>query len=163
MSEPSRQTLAPTPDADSERIRALVRFCDKVAWWLDDCLRIPGTRFRFGLDAIVGVFPVAGDALGFAVSALTMARAARDGVPRSLLLKMGRNVVIDLIGSIVPVFGDVFDAAFKAHRRNVNLLRSHYAAQLPAEAPRRRAPWFVGALATLAVSALLWSAWRHWH
>ncbi len=155
-SEPVEQPL----DAERARIRALVGFCDQVAWWLDDCLRIPGTRFRFGLDAIVGVFPVAGDALGFAVSALTMARAARDGVPRSLLLKMGRNVVIDLVGSIVPVFGDVFDAAFKAHRRNVNLLRAHYAAQLPAEPARQRAPWFVGALATLAVSALIWAAWN---
>ena len=163
MSEPSRAPLAATVDDDTERVRALVRFCDKVAWWLDDCLRIPGTGFRFGLDAIVGVVPIAGDALGFAVSVLTITRAARDGVPRGLLLKMGRNVVIDLLGSLLPVFGDVFDAAFKAHRRNVNLLRRHYAAQLPAEAPRRRAPWFVGALATLAVSALIWTCWQHWH
>jgi len=158
----SPKTYTPIGPADTERIRALVGFCDKVAWWLDDCLRVPGTNFRFGLDAIVGVFPVAGDALGFAVSALTMARAARDGVPRSLLLKMGRNVVIDLVGSVVPVFGDVFDAAFKAHRRNVNLLRSHYAAQLPAIAARRRTPWFVSALAALAISALIWSVWHHW-
>jgi hypothetical protein len=163
MAAPFSAKAASGAQADPERIRALVRFCDRIAWWLDDCLRIPGTRFRFGLDAIVGVLPVAGDALGFAVSALTMVRAARDGVPRSLLLKMGRNVVIDLVGSIVPVFGDVFDAAFKAHRRNVDLLRSHYAAQLPHEAPRRRAPWLVGTLATLAVSVLLWSWWQHWH
>jgi len=123
---------------DAKRIRELVAFCNATAWWLDDCLRLPGTNFRLGLDAAVGLIPLAGDVLGFGVSALTMIRALRAGVPRALLMKMGRNVLIDAVGSFIPVIGDVFDTVFKAHRRNFALLREHYADQLPETMPLQR-------------------------
>ena len=54
-------TQAAGPSVDE--VRELVAFVDKTAWWLDDCMSIPGTRFRFGLDAIVGLIPVGGDVL----------------------------------------------------------------------------------------------------
>lgn len=151
--EPSR-ALAP-----SARQRELLAFCDRVAWLLDDCLRIPGTRFRFGLDAVVGLVPLAGDLLGFAVSALTLLRAARAGVPRRLLWAMGRNVAIDFFGSLVPVFGDVFDAVFKAHRRNFELLRRAYGVAAPAgiAACSRALPRLIAALVLAGIG---WGVWR---
>jgi hypothetical protein len=152
--------MARHADDDPETIRELVEFCDKVAWWLDDCLRIPGTRFRFGLDAVVGVLPLAGDALGFAVSALTLGRAAKAGAPKGLIAKMGRNVAIDFFGSLVPVIGDVFDATFKAHRRNVDLLRAHYAALLPQTAPRRRMPLVARVIVALVIAGIGWAIWH---
>lgn len=155
-SELRASTRAPT---DSEQ-RALLAYCDRVAWLLDDCLRIPGTRFRFGLDAIVGLVPLAGDALGFALSAWTMVRAARAGVPRPLLWKMGRNVVIDFFGSLVPVFGDVFDAVFKAHRRNFELLRREYGAALPPAAAAKRASTPLRIAAALLFAAIGYGLWR---
>jgi hypothetical protein len=144
--------------ADPAAIHDLVAFCDKAAWLLDDCLRIPGTRFRFGLDALIGLFPVAGDAVGFAVSSLTIFRAARAGVPRRVLAKMGGNMVIDLFGSIVPVVGDVFDTVFKAHRRNFELLRKEYA--LPDTTTRKRAPLTVRIIGALIVAAIGWAIWH---
>lgn len=121
---------------DPRALRELLDYCDRMAWWLDDGLRIPGTRFRIGIDAVIGLVPVAGDALGFAISGYSIWRAARAGVPRGLLLKMGRNVLIDFAASTVPVFGDAFDAVFKAHRRNFELLRREYAPAVQAQAPR---------------------------
>ena len=149
-----------TIESNPETARELVAFCDKVAWLLDDCLRIPGTRFRFGLDAIVGLVPLAGDALGFVVSAVTMVRASRAGVPKPLLLKMGRNVAIDFFGSLVPIFGDVFDTVFKAHRRNFELLRKEYAPMLPDYPQRRGAHWALRLLVALLLAAIGYALWH---
>jgi len=43
------------------------------------------------------------------------------GVPRLLLARMAGNVIIETI------FGDAFDIFFRANRRNVALLREHFA------------------------------------
>lgn len=145
------------PSAD--KVRELVAFVDKTAWWLDDCLSIPGTRFRFGLDAIVGLIPLAGDALAFGVSALTITRAARAGVPRGVLLRMARNVAIDFAGGLVPGLGDVFDAVFKSHRRNFELLRKEYAPMLAPLAPRRQAPLWLRVAGALGVAAIGYALW----
>ena len=155
----SRSTAS---DPSEAPMRELLAFCDRVAWLLDDCLRIPGTRFRVGLDAVVGLVPLAGDLLGFGVSSLTLWRAARAGVPRALLLKMGRNVAIDFFGSLVPVFGDAFDAVFKAHRRNFELLRREYAPAMPARDAGRRAPLMLRVIVAVLLAGFGWWAWRHW-
>jgi hypothetical protein len=151
------ESAGPSPQA----VRELVAFVDKTAWWLDDCLTIPGTRFRFGLDAIIGLLPVAGDVVAAGISALTIARAARAGVPRRVLLTMVRNVVVDFAGGLIPGLGDVFDTLFKSHRRNFELLRREYAALLPEVPPPRRAapPWLrlAGALGIAAIAYGLWS------
>lgn len=147
-------------DPSEVPMRELLAFCDRVAWLLDDCLRIPGTRFRVGLDAVVGLVPLAGDLLGFGVSALTLWRAHRAGVPRALLLKMGRNVAIDFFGSLVPVFGDAFDAVFKAHRRNFELLRREYAPAMPMRAGGARAPLLLRVLVAVLLAGLAWGLWR---
>lgn len=154
-----RRDLTP-PGPSADEVRALVAFVDKTAWWLDDCLTIPGTRFRFGLDAIVGLIPLAGDALALGVSALTITRAARAGVPRGLLLKMGRNVVIDFAGGLLPGIGDVFDAVFKSHRRNFELLRKAYAPMLAPTPPRRRAPLWLRLAGAIAIAAIGYGLWQ---
>ena len=151
------------PGPSTEQVRALVAFVDKTAWWLDDCLSIPGTRFRFGLDAIVGLIPFAGDVLAFGVSALTITRAARVGVPRGVLFRMARNVAIDFAGGLLPGLGDVFDAVFKSHRRNFELLRKEYAPMLAPQPPRRQAPLWLrlaGAIGIALIGYGLWSWFR---
>jgi len=147
------------PGPSAEKVRELVAFVDKTAWWLDDCLSIPGTRFRFGLDAIVGLIPFAGDALAFGVSALTITRAARAGVPRGVLLRMARNVAVDFVGGLVPGLGDVFDAVFKSHRRNFELLRKEYAPLLAPLTPRRQAPLWLRVAGALGVAAIGYGLW----
>ncbi len=154
-----RSDLTP-PGPSVDEVRALVAFVDKTAWWLDDCLTLPGTRFRFGLDAIVGLIPLAGDALALGVSALTITRAARAGVPRGLLLKMGRNVAIYFAGGLLPGIGDVFDAVFKSHRRNFELLRKAYAPMLAPLPPRRRAPLWLRLAGAIAIAAIGYGLWQ---
>jgi hypothetical protein len=94
----------------------------RVAWLLDAQFRLPGTRFRFGVNSLFGLSPVAGDvALGL-VSLYLIWEAKRLGAPNALLGQMLLNVGIEVAGGAVPVLGDLFDMAFKANLRNLDLL-----------------------------------------
>ncbi len=158
MARPMKE-LAEGPSP--EQVRELVAYCDKAAWWLDDCLTVPGTRFHFGLDAIAGLIPFAGDVLAAGVSVLTIGRAARIGVPRGVLLRMGRNVAIDFAGGLIPGIGDAFDAVFKSHRRNFALLHKEYAPMLAPIGVRRRAPLWLRVFGSLTIAAVAYGIW-HW-
>lgn len=111
---------------DSES--AVLRRAERIARLMDDRFRLPGTRFRFGLDGLVGLVPVIGDVAMAAVSLLVLHHAWRAGAPRGLLLTMVGNVAIDTVAGAVPVAGDVFDFTFKANRRNARLLKAYLAA-----------------------------------
>ena len=99
---------------------------DRVSRLMDSRFTIPGTNIRFGLDPLLGIFPVAGDAAGLLVSGVLVAYMARYGASRKLVLLMAGNVVLDaLIGSI-PLLGWIFDFYYKANDRNVRLLRQYH-------------------------------------
>lgn len=93
---------------------------------MDNQFRLPGTKFRFGLDPILGLLPVAGDLASFAMSATLVMTMARHGASGKLVTLMLINIALDaLIGSI-PILGNIFDFFFKANERNVRLLHRHY-------------------------------------
>jgi hypothetical protein len=94
----------------------------RIAWILDDLVRVPGTSRRFGLDPVLGLIPGGGDIAGSVLSAYIVVAAARLGAPSSVILRMGWNVVVDTVLGAVPLLGDLFDASWKANRRNVALL-----------------------------------------
>ncbi len=98
-----------------KRVRALAVLLD-TAW------EIPGTRFRVGLDSLIGLIPGAGDVITTLAAAYIVAEAKRLGVRRRTLLRMVGNVGVDALVGIVPLAGDLFDVAFKANARNLRLL-----------------------------------------
>lgn len=116
---------------------------------LDDGLCLPGTSFRFGLDPLLGLVPGVGDVAGAALSAAIIAAAVRHGVSRFTLARMAGNVALDASVGVVPVLGDLFDAAWKANRRNLDLLEQHLAEPPGAARADRR---FVIALTTALVA-----------
>jgi hypothetical protein len=93
-----------------------------VGWLLDNSIPIPGTRFRLGIDQIIGLVPGIGDLIGGFLSLYIIVEASRMGVPRGLLARMGWNVAIDTLVGEVPILGDLFDIGFKANIRNLALL-----------------------------------------
>ena len=86
---------------------------------------VPGTSFRFGLDPILGLIPGIGDLVSplFTLGILFQARDLR--VPRVVQLRMIFNVAIDVLTGFVPLVGDLFDFAWKANNRNMELLERH--------------------------------------
>lgn len=104
--------------------RALAR-ARRLATLLDAAVGIPGTRFRFGLDSLLGLVPGGGDVAGALLSGGVVLAAARLGAPPSLLLRMLGNLAVDALLGTVPLAGDLFDVAWKANLRNVRLLERH--------------------------------------
>ena len=94
----------------------------QLAWLLDSSIRIPGTRFTVGLDALIGLFPFIGDLIGVLFSSYILSEAARLGAPKLVLTRMALNVGLEGLVGIIPLAGDAFDAVFKANQRNVSLL-----------------------------------------
>lgn len=89
---------------------------------MDDLVRIPGTRYRMGLDPVIGLVPVVGDALGTVVAAAVLAEAIRNRVPVHILFLMGWNYLVDAVLGVIPFVGDVADAAHKATSKNLRLV-----------------------------------------
>lgn len=96
----------------------------KLAWLLDNSIRIPVINYRIGLDAIVGLIPGIGDATGALMSGYIFYSAVKMKAPFSVLSRAALNIVIELVVGMVPVVGDIFDATFKANARNMDLINA---------------------------------------
>jgi hypothetical protein len=96
-----------------------------VATILDDAVRVPGTRFRVGLDPLLGLIPGAGDAVTGTVAAYAIVLAARLGAPAVVIGRMAANVLIDVATGTIPVVGDLFDFGWKSNRKNLQLLERY--------------------------------------
>lgn len=110
---------------------AHIRDIERLARLLDEAVTIPGTRIRLGLDALLGLVPGGGDLIGGALSGWIILGAVRLGAPPAVVARMGANVLLDTVVGAVPVLGDIFDVAWRANRRNVDLLRDYIAAPAP--------------------------------
>ncbi len=97
----------------------------KLAWLIDASFSLPGTRFRFGLNSVIGLLPVGGDAVLGALSLYIIYEAAQLGVPRHKLLRMLANVGVEVFGGSIPIVGDLFDMALKANLRNLRIIEDH--------------------------------------
>jgi hypothetical protein len=95
---------------------------DALATLLDTALVIPGTGIRFGLDGLIGLFPVIGDAITTALSLFIVHEAYQLGAPGHVIVRMLGNVMLDGALGAVPQVGDAFDVLWRANRRNVRLL-----------------------------------------
>jgi hypothetical protein len=156
----SRAGLAEQRPARADVERSL----DQLSHWMDGLFRVPGTGWRIGLDALVGLIPGVGDFATTAVSFYILAAGVRYRVPKVTLLRMASNVAVDYLLGAVPVVGDLFDVAWKSNQMNVELLRRR-ASVTPDEARSGRASdWlFLGvillALVLMLIGSLVVSLW----
>jgi hypothetical protein len=97
-----------------------------VALVMDELIALPRTKFRFGLDPLIGLVPGIGDTASALVSALLLIQAARRGVPKILLARMSLNILINELVGILPGLGDAFSFWFKSNKRNYELLVAHH-------------------------------------
>jgi hypothetical protein len=125
---------------------------ERLAALLDDLFRIPGTRLRFGLDPLLGLLPGLGDLISGALGLLMVLAAWQHGLPRVTMWRMLANLAIDSALGSIPLAGDIFDVAWKANRKNLDLLQR--SANL---APRQQTwrDWLFLAGIALAIAALV--------
>jgi hypothetical protein len=88
---------------------------ETMARWMDGRL----------LDPLLGFFaPWAGDLVSAGLGLYPVVLAWRRGAPKALVARMLLNLSVDLLGGAVPIVGDVWDFFFRAHSRNLALLRA---------------------------------------
>jgi hypothetical protein len=120
--DPEWELLPPEEKQKRASLDPLFRW---IAVVMDDLLRVPGTKLRFGLDPIIGLLPGIGDTSSAIVSALALIAAARRGIPKIVLARMSLNILINEIVGIIPGIGDAFSFWFKSNARNYELLKKH--------------------------------------
>lgn len=123
---------------------ASLRRLRRISHLLDNAIAIPGTKYRIGLDPILGLIPGGGDLIGSVFAGYVVFKSAQMGVPQETLVKMAANIVFDTVAGTVPVAGDLLDVAWKANVKNIELLDAHLGSPEPAG---KKADWlFVAAL-----------------
>jgi Domain of unknown function (DUF4112) len=132
-----------TPEVIDPRIADV----EALARWLDYAFALPG-GFRFGIAGIIGFIPGIGDVIDALISLYIVVRALQLGIARVAVARMVVNVAIEALAGSVPFVGTVFDMAFKANRRNYELLKKHIA-----QPERQRARDWLFLVLTLVILA----------
>lgn len=126
-------------------------WAEKLVRFLDDGFVVPGTSFRVGFDAVLGLIPGVGDFVTSASSLTLLWLAYERRLPKAVLARMFLNIGADALVGAIPVLGDLFDIVFKANRRNLRLLERYDSA--PKEAATR--DWAFLAMIAVGVLTLL--------
>lgn len=138
----------------AERFAAAEQRIGRVTRVLDELVSVPGTSIKVGLDPLIGLIPVAGDAIAALAGSWVILEASRFGIPRVVLGRMAFNLAVDLGIGAIPLLGDVYDMFFRSNSRNLELFRRH---ALDADASTRGHRAFLIGL-VLVVIGVLWLA-----
>lgn len=95
---------------------------------------IPGLNRPVGLDVILDLVPVVGDAAGALLGAYLVWEARRLGLSRWKLTRMIGNVGLDMLLGAIPWIGAVPDFLFRSNSRNLRIIRDHLDRHHPAGA-----------------------------
>ena len=105
--------------------QATLKRLERFSRFTDSSIGIPFTKFKFGIEALIGILPGVGDIAGLVLSTYVLFEAQRLGVGWGVKLRIIINMLVDFTVGLIPFFGDIFDAYFKANTRNTQLLK-HY-------------------------------------
>ena len=139
---------------NTEKINSLRR----LSIILDSAIPIPGTKYRLGLDPILGLIPGGGDTIAGALGAYIIIEAARMGIPREIIGKMVANLLFDSVAGTVPAIGDLFDVAWKANIRNITLLEDHFSIAQPEVSRKNNLLFLIGLTVLLFIIVIGFAA-----
>lgn len=131
----------------------------KMSWLLDECIRIPGTQVRFGLDPLLGLIPYGGETVATLFGTMILGEAGRKGLPVGTLARMGGNMILNAAIGAIPVLGDLFSFWFKSNTRNYRLLNTYLESPHGAEEPGGWWPVILILVVVASVFALNILAW----
>jgi hypothetical protein len=136
----------------AERFAAAERRIGRVTHVLDELIEVPGTSIKVGLDPVIGLIPIAGDAVAALAGGWVILEASRFGLPRVVLARMILNLALDLGIGAIPLLGDAYDLFFRSNSRNLDLFRRH--ALDPTASTRGEQALFIGI--ALLVVGVVW-------
>lgn len=136
------------PDGHEQRGRRGLEQLRLIAKLFDQAFAVPGTKWRFGLDALFGLVPGLGDIAGGIVAVYALRVARNLGAPPAIQLHMLSNIALDALIGMVPILGDLFDFVFKAQTRNLALLDAYVATP---HKTARRSKWGLLLMSTAIV------------
>lgn len=96
---------------------------EKMARMMDTAYRVPGTKYRFGLDPIIGLVPVLGDTVTLVIGLGMLREARRLELGAGVMVRMVWNLALDWLVGLVPGLDIILDTAVKAHTKNARLLK----------------------------------------
>ena len=89
---------------------------------LDNTFTIPGTKYKIGIEALIGAVPIIGDLIGGILASYIMYSGMKMGAPPRIIARMAVNIAIDFAIGSIPIIGDLFDLVWKANKKNVELI-----------------------------------------
>jgi hypothetical protein len=101
------------------------RRVEALEFVLERAFDLPGTNWKIGIDAIVGLVPVVGDIIGAGLGMYLVWEARNLGMSKWQIARMTANVGVDAVIGAIPVAGDLFDFAFRSNSRNLKIIRKH--------------------------------------
>lgn len=107
---------------DPQSIRRRVESLERV---LEGAFTVPGLNRKVGLDAMVGLVPIAGDVISAAIGMYLVWEARNLGMSKWQLARMTANVGFDTAVGAIPIAGDLFDFVFRSNSRNLKIIRKH--------------------------------------
>jgi len=151
MTTEGTATRLPPPALSPDAQRRLRRL-RILAWLLDRSIPLGG-GWRVGLDPLLGLLPGAGDGVGVLLSLFILYDAARLGLPGRVLVRMAGNIAVEAVVGLIPVLGDVFDFAWQANMRNLQLVEKYHH---PRQSPRpvRKIALALGLFALLLLAVM---------
>lgn len=96
-----------------------------LAQLLDNKFAIPGTRWKIGLDALIGLIPGIGDVFMALLSMYFVIRAIQVRMKWTSILAMVWRILFEMLVGSIPIFGDFFDIWYKANVRNNRALQDY--------------------------------------
>jgi hypothetical protein len=145
----------PMPSKPTEaQQRAILERLARYSRFTDSSISLPFTRFKIGVEAVIGMVPGIGDLIGLAMSSYVLLEAQRAGASREVKRKIIRNILIDFFGGLVPVVGDAFDAIYKSNTRNTRILSQYLRKELDIEQPPSLFRWKLLVGLSIAFAAL---------
>lgn len=104
-------------------MKSHLKTAERLAALLDDKFSVGG--FKFGIDPILNVVPWLGDLIGAVLSCYILWIGVRMSIPKSEIVKMILNILVDFLIGLIPFLGIVGDLFYKANRRNVIILKKY--------------------------------------
>ncbi len=104
---------------------SILRRVEMLEYVLERAIALPGIRRKIGLDAVIGLVPVAGDVIAGLMGMYLVWEARNLGMSKWQLARMTANVGFDTLLGAIPVAGDLFDFIFRSNSRNLRIIRKH--------------------------------------